>query len=127
MRTRSFAVFAAQDDRKEIAHDLISPFGPERLRMELDTVHRKGAVRDSHDGAVIGVCFDPQNVGERAAVDDERVVARGAHGRRTTGKEGASFVAYFRDFAVHRHAAADDARAARLADGLMPQADAAER
>ena len=47
---------------------------------------------------------DAEEVGKRVAVDDQRVIARGLHRRRTAGEEAFALVPDLAHLAVHRHA-----------------------
>ena len=72
-----------------------------RLGVELDAEDGTVAVRQRHDGAVLGLGVDLQEVGDGALLDDEGVVARGLHRVGAAGEEVPAAMMDFADFAVH--------------------------
>src|SRR4029077_5436303 len=111
---------------QEVDDQRIAADRPVRLGMELNAEDRLAAMRDGHHDPLLGLGIDVEVVGERGAVDDEGVVARRAHRLRTTGEETAPSVAHICAFAVDRHRTAHDFAPVRLADDLVPEADAEE-
>lgn len=91
--------------------------------MELDAFDRKLPVAEAHDDAVGGFGGNFQAARERAAFDDERMVARGFEILREAAKNRLAVVMNFAGFAVHDFFRADDFAAERIADGLMAEAN----
>ena len=95
--------------------------------MKLNPVHRAIAMRHRHDDAVRRLGVDDELRRQRLRLDHERVVPRGAHRQIAVREQPLAAMHNLGDLAVYRHAAADDARAERLADRLVAEADAEER
>ena len=82
---------------------------------------------DGHDHAVVRFSVDAKTIGQRCALDDQRVIARRLHRRRASREQPLAAVPHLGHFAVHRLRAARHARAERLAERLVAEAHAEER
>src|SRR5262249_49105010 len=112
---------------QEVDDDAIAAGGAVRLGMELDSEKRPRAMADGHDHAVLGLGIDAKKNRRRRAIDNQRVIARRLHRRRASFEQSLAAMPHRRDLAVHRRGAAHDARAERLAERLMTEADAEQR
>src|SRR5665213_212107 len=95
----------------------------DRLRVELHTFNRQGAMPKAHDDPVSGVRGHLENVGNRRRVNHERVVPGRLEWAIQTCKDTRRLVVNHRGLAVHdlwrrNHGAAED-----LADALVAETD----
>ena len=95
--------------------------------MELDAFDGIFAMPDAHDFAFCGFRRDFQAGGQRVALDNEGMVARGFKRLRQAAKYALALVLNQRCFAVHNAVIAHHVAAERRADALMPQAHAENR
>src|SRR5579859_2119236 len=95
--------------------------------MELNTFDREPAMAQSHNHARAvgfpGLRADLQLLRQALFGDNQRMVARGGHGRWGILEQGPTVMADLADLAVHDLAGAHHVAAEGHADGLMPQAD----
>src|SRR5271157_3901648 len=120
------AVSAAESHK--VAHDLLAVVGEHALGMELHAFDGKLPMPQSHDHALpIAVVTDGRDlqfVRQALLFDDQRMVARGGHGRRNAAEDCLAVVFNGAGFAVHQRACADHLPAEGLADGLVAEAHA---
>src|SRR6266478_8493303 len=95
--------------------------------MKLDALDGIAPMAQAHDLAVLGPGRDLERVRHRLAHDRERVVTRGDEGVAEAREDPAAVVTDRRGLAVHLRLCARDRGAVRLADRLVPQADAEDR
>ena len=86
-----------------------------------------GSSRHAHDLPLGGLSGDLEAGGQRVALDDERVIARGVEGIGHPGEEVFAIVLNGRGLPVHHPVVHDDFAAERVSDALMAEADAEER
>src|SRR5690348_6167826 len=101
--------------------------GSDALGMELHAVQRPLAMGNAHDETVLCPGIDAQALGQAAAFDDQRMIARRLERVRQAGKDPAGVMMDCRELAVHRLGRANDLAAHRLADRLMTEADTEQR
>ena len=85
------------------------------------------AVAEAHDQPVVGLGGDLEHVGQRVALDDQRVVAGRLERVGQTGEDADAVVADEGGLAVHHLRGADDLAPEHLADALEAEADAEHR
>jgi len=99
--------------------------------MELHAFDRKPFMPQAHNHAGVailgGVGADLQIFRQAFFLDDQRVVARGCHGRAEILEDCSAIVLDFAGFAVHQFGGAYDFGAEGRADGLMSQAHSQHR
>ena len=76
----------ARADREEVAQEVVPAVGEDRLGVELHALDRELAVAQAHHQPVLGLGGDLEHVGNRIALDDERVVARRGERARQAGE-----------------------------------------
>ena len=100
------------------------------LGVELHPVDRQRAVAHRHDelaAGLVGPGSWNQGVGDRVVLDDQTVVAGGAEWRGDAREDIATGMSNGADLPVHRLGCADYLAAERLANRLVPEADAEQR
>ena len=95
--------------------------------MVLDRLDVERLVAKAHYLAVLARGAHLEAVGQRGALDGERVVAHRLEALREAAEDALAVVGDAARLAVHETLGGDDARAERLRDGLVPEADAEER
>ena len=109
---------------QEVAEEGETCGGEDGFGVELDAFDGKLAVAEAHDDAVGGFGGDFEAARQRAAFDDERMIARGFEILREAAKNRFAVVMNFAGLTVHDFFRADDFATERVADGLMAEADA---
>ena len=99
----------------------------DRFGMELHAFDRQRPVPHAHDHAIVGLRRDLQFIGQRGALDDQRVIARRIERIRHTLVQRGPVMPHARCPSVHQRRRMDDGPAERRADGLMAEADAEQR
>src|SRR5580704_1941852 len=120
---RRFTVKFIELQREEVLQELFAAGGEDGFGVELDAFEFRSAVADAHDDAVVGFGGDGEFAGERFAVDDERVVARGSEGVGEFAEDAFGVVMDGARFTVEEFGRANDFAAEGRADGLMAEAD----
>src|SRR5215467_3764115 len=77
----------SRGDVEEVPQDQMPLLGGDALRMELNAMHGKAAVRDPHDQAVVGFGGHRKLARQARALDHQRVVARGLEWRIDAAKD----------------------------------------
>src|SRR5262245_12764859 len=108
---------------EKILQNQMPVLGGDAFGMELNAVHRQGAMREPHHQTVMRFGRDGEFVGQAVALDHERVVARGLERAVDAAKDTASFVADVAELAMDRGGRAYHCPAEGLADRLMAEAD----
>ena len=101
--------------------------GEDALGVELHALERPLAVAQAHHDAAVRPRRHLEARGHGLGRDHERVVARGGEDVRQPGEDRLAVVADLGGLAVHELRRAHDLAAERLAEGLVPEADAEER
>ena len=102
-------------------------FGQDGFRVELHAFNGQFLMTHAHDLAVVGPCGNFEAIGQRLALDGQRVITRYDEMLRQVG-EYAFAVGFDRaDLAVHDALRAHDAAAECFANRLMAEADAENR
>src|SRR5215475_13192668 len=110
-------------DLEEVLQDLVAVFRGDALGMELHAVDWQRLVTQAHDD-VAGLGRDFELGWQSAALDDQRVIARGPEGRGDILEHALALVLHLGELAVHGQWGAHDLAAEHLADRLMTQAHA---
>src|SRR5579863_5379022 len=117
--------------REKICDEFFAGVSQHAFGMELHAFDGMEAVAQAHDGA--GAVFlgspgaDFQFRGQIFFLDDERMIARGRHGHGQAPEDRAIVMHDGAGFAVHEMSGANHVSAEGLTDGLMSEADSAQR
>ena len=118
----SFLVFV-----QEVLEQVVTAFGQDGFGVELHALDGQRLVADAHDFAVVGPRGDVEAVGQRLALDGQRMVT-GAGQRVGQALEDADIlVVHRRNLTVHQLLGMHDPAAEGLADRLVAEADAEQR
>src|SRR5262245_66234697 len=98
--------------------------GGDALRMKLNAVHRKRAMREPHDQAIIGLGRYREHVRQARSFDHQRMIARGPERRIDTAEDAVALVPDLGELTVHLHRSAHHAAPESLSDRLMAEANA---
>src|SRR5712691_1449766 len=112
---------------EEVAQERLALARQDGLRVELDTLHGQMPMAQAHDLAVLGPRGDLEHGGETLVEHHQRVVARGIEVLLELREDAAAIVMDAGGLAVHLLARPGHGAAERLADGLVPEADAENR
>jgi hypothetical protein len=113
--------------RKEVLQQFVAALGGNRFRMELHALDRQRPVPQPHDLAVGGPGGDLEALGQRLALDCQRVIAGGGERARQAGEHADARVLDGGGLAVHQRPGSDHPAAERVADCLVAEADAEDR
>src|SRR4029434_10339554 len=112
---------------EEIAQQRVSLLGQYRFRMELNALDGELTMANTHDLAVLAFGGDIQARGQRRSLDRERMISRRGQRVGQPGKRACTAVRDRGELAVHHALRTHDAPTERLADRLVPEADAEDR
>src|SRR4051812_18577725 len=112
---------------EEVLQDQMTVLGRDALGMELNTVDRKPAVRQSHHQVVVGLGGNREIIRKIVAIDHKGMIARRAERPVDAAKYAGAFVLHLGELAVHWHRRAHHVGPERLADRLMAETDPEDR
>ncbi len=125
--SQPFVRFEGGGKLQEVAQQGVAILRGDALGMELHPMHRQGAVGEAMMSPSSVLRGHVQHVGQGAAIDDERMIARRLEGVVEAAEHGAALVMDRAHLAVHGKRRADHVAAEHLADGLVAQAHAEQR
>src|SRR6185295_1664191 len=105
----------------------MSVLGEHGLWVELHPFYRQLAMAQAHDLPVFRLRRDLEAVGQRRALDRERVVARRGEAIRNPSEHALAVVPHAGELAVHDVLRAPHFTSERLADRLVAEADTEDR
>src|SRR5262245_17445857 len=112
---------------EEVAQDQVAMFGGDALRMELNAVHRKAAMGEPHDQAVVGLGRHHEVGRQARPLDHQRMVAGGLERRIDAAEDAFAPVLDLGELAVHLRRRAHHLATERLPDRLVAEADPEHR
>src|ERR1700734_841320 len=112
---------------EEVLQDQVAVLGGDAFGVELDAVHRQGAMLKGHDQAVRRLRGDREIAGHRGAIDHQGMVTRRLEWAVDAAEHALALVAHLGELAVHGQGRAHDVAAEGLADRLVAEADAEHR
>src|SRR5688572_14768043 len=112
---------------EEIAQQRVAVLGEDGFGVELDALHRQGAMAHAHDFAVLGPGRHLELGRATRPLDRERMVARGVVRRGQPGEDALAAMVYARDLAVHERVRVHHLATEGLADRLVSEAHPEDR
>src|SRR5687768_12307534 len=101
--------------------------GEDALRVKLHAPDWQVFVPDTHDLSLVRLCRHLQAIGNRIALDHERMIARGGEGIGHVREQITAIVLNGRSLAVHHAVIYHHISAERVPDTLVAQTNAKER
>src|ERR1700720_602978 len=112
---------------EEIFQEQMTVLRRDAFGMELHAMHRQPVMRKPHHQTVLGFRRHAEIARHGFALDHQRMIARRLEWRIDATKDAPAAVLDFRQLAMNRDRRAHHLAAERLADRLMPEADAEDR
>ncbi|MDB6146376.1 MAG: hypothetical protein JWO45_40 [Spartobacteria bacterium] len=111
-------------DSQKIGEQLFSFRGQDGFRVELNAVHRKLPMLQSHDFGIVSFSGDFEKFRQRFPADDQGMVSGGLEGLRDLREDAVTGMMNDRCFAVHQFLGLNDLSAERVCDTLMTKTHA---